>query len=192
MSTYGRNFEFRIPPEAQNRPGRYVTPATGTPIPIGAPIIVDQTVQPDSLGRQTVKLAVVADTPAVGDAQGGICVYEFGPAAFRGFDPWLTTFSDLGAAPLGRAVQMVSSREVKFLLRNTVAEKFLNTRVYPGRVMVAGLGATPTLDMGDFVAPGIGDDVNGYWEPVSTQAEGWAVVTLVDSARGEVELRMLF
>jgi hypothetical protein len=172
MGTYGRNFEFRIPPEAQNRKGRFVVPATGTPIPIGAPVVV---------------------TPAAApNAHKGIVVYEWGPAAFAGSDPFLTTYSDRDYVPLGGAVQLVSGPEVKVVFTNTAAQVFLNTRSYPGRIMVAGMGATPTLAVGDFLTPGTGNDTAGYWAETAIEADAWLVVDHVDVGRQEVEATFLF
>lgn len=187
MGTYGRNFEFRIPPEAQNRPGRFVTPSTGTPIPIGAPIQVD-----DGADNSALDLSPVVLATAAGGINGlrGILVYEYGPAAFAGDDPFLTTYSDKGVAPLGAAVQMVSSREVKCVFRNTVAQTFLGTRQYPGRIMVAGVLGTDVVK-GSFLRPGPGN-ATGLWSATATEADAWLVVERVDLARGEVEARMLF
>jgi hypothetical protein len=58
--------------------------------------------------------------------------------------------------------------------------------------MVAGLGATPTVAIGDYLTPGAGDDVSGYWAETATAANGWLVVTKVDADRGELEARLNF
>ena len=58
--------------------------------------------------------------------------------------------------------------------------------------MVAGLGATPTVVVGDYLRPGVGDDTSGYWTETATEADGWLVVTSVDATRQEVEARMTF
>jgi hypothetical protein len=57
--------------------------------------------------------------------------------------------------------------------------------------MVAGLGATPTLQVGDYLTPGTGNDSAGYWAETASAANAWLVVTLVDSARQEVEAELL-
>jgi len=191
MGTYGRNFEFRIPPEAQNRPGRFAVPSTGDRIPIGAPIEVDVAGAENAIGLAPVVLATAA-----GGADGlrGILVFEYGPAAFAGFDPLLTTYSDLSTAPLGAAVQMVSSREVKVVFRNTVSQTFLGTRQYPGRIMVAGVLGTDIVP-GTLLKPGPGDDTGGYWQAATgttAAADAWLTVERVDTTRAEVEARMLF
>jgi hypothetical protein len=163
-------------------------------IPIGAPVIADLGAGVDGLGRQLVKLATSADSggdvPAPGLA--GIAVYEYGPAAFAGFDPLLTTYSDMGLCPAGQAVQVVHGTHVKVVFYNTIAELFLGVRQYPGRNMVNGLGATPTVSVGDFLVPGAGDDTDGYWTSSSTEAGAWFVITAVDPIRVAVEARMMF
>lgn len=191
MGTYGRNLEFRIPPEGENRPGRYAVPATGATIPLGAPIIATAAGAPtDVYDLQPVALATGAtDTP---QGIGGMVVYEWAPAAFAGVDPYLTTYSDRDFAPLGAAVQMVSGPEVKVVLRNTVASTFLGNRDYPGRIMVAGFGATPTIAVGDFLTPGIGNDVDGYWAETADKTKAWLRVVHISVSRGEIEARFVF
>lgn len=190
MGTYGRNFEFRIPPEAQNRKGRFSVPATGTVLPIGAPVKVNNGAAPTDLDLQPVALGVGGAPPTPGVC--GIMVYEWGPAAFAGADPLLTTFSDRDYAPLGAAVQLISGPEVKVVFKNTAAQTFLATRQYPGRIMVAGLGATPTVAVGDYLEPGAGNDTSGYWAETATRANAWLVVNHVDVGRQEVEATFLF
>jgi hypothetical protein len=189
MANYGKNFEFRVQPHGGQRSGRfYLDEATA--VPIGAPVTVDTSGDENDLGLLPVNLETGAtNRPAPG--MGGILVYEYGPAAFAGDDPWLTTYSDKGEAPAGAAVMVVNGDAVKVVLRNTEASTFLNTRDYPGRVMVAGLGATPTVEVGDFLTPGVGNDTDGYWAETSDADEAWLVVTKVDLDRHEVECRVL-
>lgn len=189
MGTYGRNFEFRIPPTHGQRAGRYAVPSTGTAIPIGAPILATPAGTATSLGMQPVTLVTGATNPVKGAS--GILVYEWGPAAFAGDDPYLTTYSDKDYAPLGAAVQMVSGNEVKVVFKNTAANTFLINRVYAGKIMVAGLGATPTLAVGDYLTPGVGDSTSGFWAK-GNATNGWFNVTSIDVARQEVEGRMTF
>lgn len=189
MSTYGRNFEFRVPPYGGQRGARYVLPADAdADLPIGAPVRVADGATPDAMGLLPVDLATGAQAPKAGLS--GILVFEHAPAAFAGQDPSLTTFSDLGTAPRGRAVQVVAGDRVKVVLRNTTDRTFLQMRNYTGRVMVApaNLG---TLAVGDYLTPGTGDDDAGYWAE-GTAANGWLVVESVDTARGEVECRLTF
>jgi hypothetical protein len=214
MATYGRNFDFRVPPLHGQRGGRYaVSPtaltgagssgggAAGTGrIPIGAPVVADLSAGLDSAGRQFVKLASQGggssfdnlSNSAALNGMAGIAVFEYGPAAYAGFDQMLTTFSDLDTVPLGAAVQVVSGTTVKVVLRNTVAHQFLGVRSYTGRTMVNGLGATATVAVGDYLVPGAGDDVDGYWQSTATEEGAWLVITSIDTNRLEVEAKMLF
>lgn len=195
MGSYGRNFEFRIVPQSENRPGRFATPATGTKIPIGAPIVTDAGAGVDSGGKQRVALAGAGVAPEKGAA--GIAVFEYAPAAFAGNDPFLTTYSDMDTVPLDSGVQMVSGPNVKVVLRNTVAQTFLTQRNYTARLMVAGLtadqGVTPsTVAVGDTLSPGAGTDTAGYWAVTGAGQTGWLRVTKVDDARGELEAHFTF
>lgn len=209
MGTYGRNLEFRVPPQSEYRMARFAsnvvplsgagtagTGATGTGlIPLGAPCIADTAAGFDSMGRQIIKLATTADpggdvpAPPLG---AGLAVYEYAPAAFAGFDPLLTTYSDLGVVPAGRGVQVVHGSHVKVVLYNTVTEVFLGSRTYQGRTMVNGLGATPTVTVGDYLIPGAGDDTDGYWVSTATAAGAWMVITSIDLVRVALEARLLF
>ena len=78
MSSYGRNFDVRIPPVGGQRASRYSVAAE---IPIGVPVVT--TGAQDTMGRSVVALAAAdADKPAPGE--GGVLFYEAGPDAFRG------------------------------------------------------------------------------------------------------------
>lgn len=189
MGTYGRNFEFRIPPRGENRPGRYYL-AGSADIPIGAPILHDTDSDPNALLLDPVGLATGAQAPQPGLC--GIAVYEHAPAAFAGDDPFLTTFSDKDKVPAGKAVQMVSGREVKVVFTNTTDDTFLEGRDYEGRTMVAGMAATPTVGPGDFLTPGTGNDDAGYWAVTADAANAWLVVVQIDVTRLEVEARFRF
>ena len=191
MSTYGRNFSFLVPPAKGQRSGRYVTPSSGA-IPIGAPIKVNNAAAESALGLRPVQLATGAQAPPPGEC--GILVYEYGPNAFAGSDPELTTYSDKSTAPLSAAVQMVSGKDVKVLFKNTDDTTFLGSTSYTGRTMVAeGSGtATPVVSVGDYLTPGTGTDVAGYWTKAASSSTAWLVVTKVDTTRSEVEARMLF
>ncbi len=186
--SYGKNFEFRVHPTSTNRSGRYYLSDTAQVI--GAPVVLNADGEND-LGLAPVELATgsqVAPKPG----KGGILVYEYGPAAFSGDDASLVLYSDKDTAPAGAAVQVVNGIDVKIVLRNTDDSTFLNTRDYEGRTMVAGLGATPTLVVGDYLTPGTGNDASGYWAETATAANAWLVITKVDADRGEVEARLAF
>jgi hypothetical protein len=109
-----------------------------------------------------------------------------------GLDPVLTTHSDYGTVPRAKSLQVVAGDRVKVALRNTETRTFYGAREYEGRTMVAGMGATPTLQVGDFLTPGTGDDTAGYWAETGSAANAWLVVENVDLDRGEVECRFLF
>lgn len=190
MGSYGRNFEFRVTPQGGQRGARYVLPLdAAADFPIGAPVVVADGAEPDDMGRLPVDLATGAQVPKKGLS--GILVFEHAPNAYSGDDPVLTTYSDKGTVPRGRSVQVVAGDRIKVVFRNTEDRTFMTVRDYEGRVMVAGLGATPTVAVGDYLTPGTGDDTDGYWAE-GTAANGWLVVEHIDTARGEVECRMNF
>lgn len=187
MASYGRNFDFRVPPVHGQRGGRFVVDPDGAAaIPIGAPIIAngDGT---DANGLLTVDLATGAQAPVKG--QSGVLVYE----AFNlaGLDPYLNSFADVDKAPLGSAVQVVSGDHVKVAFRNTADRTFFNSRSYPGRTMVAP-GNLSGVVIGNLLTPGTGSDGAGYWAVTGTAADAWLIVEAVDTARGEVEARFVF
>jgi len=191
MANYGRNFEFLAAPHARERKGRFFNDE-GASIPIGAPVLASGGAS-NALDMAPVALATTAqDRPAAG--QGGIAVFEYAPNAFAGDDPVLTVYSDKDTIDDQAAIQLVSGTNIKVRFRNTPASStFLNTRDYVGRVMVDGINlATPTVIVGDFLTPGVGDDTSGYWAETSTASEAWLVVTKVDADRDECEAQMAF
>lgn len=191
MSNYGRNFEFLVAPLPDQRKGRFYN-NEGAVIPIGSPVVATAAAAENAIGLAPVTLATTAqDRPAQG--RGGLAIYEYAPNAFAGTDTFLTTYSDLDTIPDQAAIQLVSGTNVKVLLRNTVDSTYLQTVTYEGRILVAGVSiATPTLAVGDFLTPGVGDDTDGYWTETSTESEAWLVVTKVDFDRDEVEAQMMF
>lgn len=192
MSSYGRNFDFRVMPQGGARKGRFYL-GGATNIPIGAPVKYDNSVVTTSLDAHItgVSLATGAQVPVLGLS--GVAVYEHAPAAFATFDPYLTTFSDIDFVPFGKALQVIADDSTKVVFTNTVARTFLQTRNYAGRVMVAGVGgATPTITVGDLLTPGTGNDTAGYWAETGSASNGWLVVVGVDNARLEVEARFLY
>lgn len=187
MSNYGRNFEFRISPPPDQRRGRYIN--GNAAIPIGAPIKITAVVNAD--GRNEVALAAGVTIPRSG--QTGLAVFEHTYNAFAGFDPTLVVPSDFNDVPAGAPLQMVSGTEVKVVLRNTVNSDFLGRAYTDGRMMVAPADLS-TIAVGDVLRPGPGTAVGGYWVEAAgvEAADGWLLVTLVDTARGEVEAQLLF
>lgn len=184
MST--RNFEFRVSPRSGQRAGRFYT---ATEIVIGAPVVYDASADENQLGLPTVELATGAQAPQRGLA--GIAYFEH--IQYQGDDPFLTTASDKDTVPAGQALQVVFGDTVKVVLRNTNDVTFLANRDYAGRTMVSeGAGATPNVNVGDYLTPGAGTDSDGYWAVTTSADNAWLVVTGVDDARGEVEARLLF
>lgn len=183
MASYGRNFDFRVPPNHGQRGGRFILPKGGDPVALGAPVrwTGDET---DVSGRMPVELATGASIPVKG--QCGVLVYE-SDTALAGFDPMLYNYSDVDTAPPGRAVQVVSGDMVKVWFRNTGNREFLGAREYKGRVMVAG---TPAV--GNFLTPGAGTDAAGYWAVSADRNQAWLVVESVDADRGEIDARFMF
>lgn len=185
MST--RNFSFRVPPKSVNRAGRYFLDSA-TDLPIGVPVVLSG--DTDTTGRLGVELATSAQAKPL-PGKGGVLVYEH--IQHIGKDPYLSTYSDFDTVPVGAAVQVVNGEYVKLGLKNTTATSFLTRTSYPtARVMVAGLGATPTVAVGDMLTPGTGNDTDGYWAETATAANGWLVVTAVNASTGEVEARLNF
>lgn len=183
MATYGRNFEFRVPPYHGQRGGRYVIPRdAAADVVIGAPVLWNGE-DTDVNGLMPVELATGASAPVKGQA--GVLVYE--GDTLSGLDPLLNGISDIDRAPRGRQVQVVSGDMVKVVFRNTEDRLFLNSRNYTGRTMFAG---TPAV--GDFLTPGAGTDQDGYWAVAAAAAEAWLVVESYDDARNEVEARFVF
>lgn len=199
MSSYGRNFECRIPPVHGSRGGRFYLPAgdSAVNLPIGVPVVVDTNGDPSVELSNALPVALATgETVIPAPGLGGIVVYEHAPAAYAGFDPVLTTFSDIDFVPVGKMCQVLQGGEVKVTLRNTVDRVFLHSRDYKGRTMVDGMGATPTVGIGDLLGPGDGDGESGgsgsYWTVTSDATKGWLVVVNVDAARGEVDCRLNF
>lgn len=194
MSTYGRNFEFRVQPHGGQRAGRYINPADGANIVLGAPARVDTAAGADANGRLEVNLATGVGTGTPRPGMGGIPVFEWAPNAFSGEDPLLTLYSDRDYIPVGEPCYLVSGEEVKVVLRNTAVNNFFGQRTYAARTMVAGIGgSTPTVLVGDMLRPHDSpSDSNGYWQETSVASEAWLVVTHVDTDRDEVEARFLF
>lgn len=187
-----RNFEFRDAPEGAQRDGGWISPAAVTLV-IGAPVKVNTAVVDTEFGGVlTAQLATGPQAPQPGLS--GIAVYEYkGADGWAGDDPYLTTYSDKDTVPRGELFQVVSGDTVRVAFRNTNAVTFLNNRDYTARTMVAeSAGATPNVDVGSYLSPGVGNDTAGYWSVTTVAANAWLVVTKVDDATGEVEARMLF
>lgn len=188
MGSYGRNFDFRIVPEEEARRGRIYLDPTGADVPMGAPLLVADASTPsmEFTGALPAKLATGAQVYKRGFT--GIGVYEY--IDYNQLDPLYVTYSDRDLMPAGRLVQLVTGPNVKVVFRNTVDRQFVTKRNYKGRMMVAGMGATPTVKVGDTLSPGTGTDAAGYWA-ASGAVNAWLLVTRVDAARQEVEAELL-
>ncbi len=196
MSNYGRNFEFIVPPNGNQRKGRFFLDNAIDTVAIGAPVVFATSGTVGANNALDLEPVIVADgaqdIPVSG--RGGIAVYEYGPAAFAGDDPSLTTYSDKDTIPAGAAVQVISGSQIKVRYKNTAARTFLESREYAARTMVAGLSAaTPTVVVGELLTPQTTpNDSNGYWVETSTASEAWLVITKVDAATDELEAQMTF
>lgn len=202
MSNYGRNFEFRVAPVSKDRSGRNFL--DGASVPIGAPVAYSESGTlgtENELGLRPFELAADgASAPLPG--QGGVAVYEFGPAAFAGDDAMLTTYSDKGMIPAGAAIQVVGGEYVKVVLRNVPDFTFSSVRDYAGVNMVNPTDAA-ALSVGDALIPGAGDGTDGYWKTggtadSATPAGAWLIVERIGtfdihgSAGIEIEARLNF
>jgi hypothetical protein len=184
MGTYGRNFEFRITPTEEERHGRvYLT--GGADVPIGVPLVIATNATPSDLWTDALPATLATGAQPFKRGLCGIGVYEH--IDFNGADPSLTLYSDKDLIPLQRLVQLTAGPNTKVVFTNTAARTFMGVRSYAARTMVAGMGATPTVKVGDLLSPGTGTDAAGYWAVNGTAANAWLVVTNVDTARQMVE-----
>lgn len=188
MGSYGRNVDFRVVPLEYQRRGR-ITQDETTDIAMGAPFIIADAAVPDKYWTDALpaKLATGAQPPKRGMC--GIGIYEW--IDFNQLDAEYYTYSDKDLIPTKKEFQLISGDGVKVVFKNTADRKFMGIRNYKGRIMVAGMGATPTVKVGDYLSPGTGNDTAGYWAS-STSANGWLHVTNVDSKRQEVEAEFVF
>lgn len=181
MTSLGPNFSFKQSPDPKNRRGRHKT--GGSAIPQGAPVAVPDDAVADGNGRTAFELVTSGEPPRPGKS--GICVWEARDANFAGYDPVLTTATDLRDAPANTPAQLVSGTEVVVALINTGDFSFDGQRDYPGRVMVGGLDATPTVAVGTLLMPGPGtDDTTGYWQEADSDENAWLIVTEVGIIEG--------
>jgi hypothetical protein len=189
MGSYGRNFEFRVTPLEAMRRGRVVLDE-GADVAIGAPFVIATDAVPDEVFTDALPatLATGAQAPRRGFA--GLGIYEH--LDYNQQDPQYTTYSDKDTIPDGKLFQLISGPNVKVVFRNTADRTFLTTRDYDGRIMVAGMGATPTVGIGDYLTPGTGDDTSGYWAATGSATNAWLIVTNVDALRQEVEAEFTF
>jgi hypothetical protein len=58
--------------------------------------------------------------------------------------------------------------------------------------MVAGVAATSTVEVGEYLTVGVGTDDDGYWAVTTDADEAWLVVTHVDGSTGLCEAILNF
>jgi len=179
--SYSRYFGMRSF-ENVVRSGRFRAPATGTPLKIGEPVVID----PDSTNNAFFKAAEAGDGP---DASCGVAIYEH----IQNKSDALTTSYDApyDEIPLGQYAQMMRGPGTKVWFQNQAAKT-----LYDGRVRAAGglLDATAaaavtggTLDIGTFLGP---TGAGKYGTVLA--AEAWMIVENVNPNTGVVEARLTF
>ena len=184
--SYSRNFGFR---SFENivRDARFKAPAdAGTPdlLWIGEGIVVNQAA-PGFVAR--------AGAGEVVSPGCGIAVFEHitnaGLGGYNGIDMQLTSPQDVpfSSVPASRYVQSVHGIGVKVWHKNTATKVLYDGRSQTGRTPVAGLGATPTLIVGDYLTP----DGSGGWKEASGGDGKWLWVEHINS-NGTVECRLTF
>lgn len=187
--SYTRNFGMR---SFENivRAARFRAPASGTPIKIGAPVVIDDA----NPGR--VKEAAEADAPG---ANAGLAVYEH--IQFKG-DALSTVYdAPYDSVPLGQYVQIVRGPGVKVWFKNTLDKTLIDGRVTTGYVPIegaanAGGGAnwTGMPAVGDGLVPAGG----GKWRVTDGTATAevggtaWMIVEQSNPTTGLVEARLTF
>lgn len=188
MGSYGRNFEMRITPTEQQRRGRILLDGSA-PVAIGAPLVIANGATPSEAFTKALPANLATGAQPFKRGFTGVGIYEH--LDYNQYDPEWILYSDRDVMPQGKLVQLIIGPNVKVVFRNTEDRTYLGTRDYEGRVMVAGLGATPTVAVGDYLTPGTGNDDAGYWAETGSAANAWLVVTNVDAARQEVEAELL-
>lgn len=113
----------------------------------------------------------------------GVVVYEH--IQRMGSDPFTTTALDFEVVPAGQYAQVMRGPGVKVWFKNTESALSYDGKSRPGRDLVAGLGATPSVAVGDFLTV----TADGtYTEGNATN--GWF---LVEQVQGDlVECRFTF
>lgn len=184
--SYSRNFGFR---SFENivRDARFKAPAdAGTPdlLWIGEGVVVD----PTAAGY--VKRAGAGEVVSPGC---GIAVYEHitnaGLGGYNGVDMSLTSPQDppFDTVPPSRYLQFVHGIGTKVWFKNTTTRPLYDGRSQVGRTTVAGLGATPTVIVGDYLTP----DGSGAWKEATGGDGKWLWVEHINT-NGTVECRFTF
>jgi hypothetical protein len=170
--SYSRNFGFR---SFENivRNGRFRAPATGTPILIGAPVIID-TATPGYLKPATAGAAL---------GLGGIALFEH--IQKKGVDLDLVGTADFASVPLGQYTQIVHGPGTKVWFKNTAAKTLYDGRVIPAAALVPASG----IAVGDGLTP----DGAGKFKKATVGTDPvWLVIEQINATTGLVEARLTF
>lgn len=179
---YTRNFGMRSF-ENVVRAGRFRVPTTA-----------DATGNGQADGLFLIGTAVKIDAanpgfltrPGDSEAPSPLCgVVVFEHIQRMGQDPFLTTAQDFETVPAGQYAQIMRGPGVKVWFKNTENKVSYDGRSTPGRTLIDGLGATPTIEVGDFLTVA----ADGTFKE-GTSANGWFVVEQVDGDL--VECRFTF
>lgn len=175
--SYSRYFGMRSF-ENVVRSGRFRAPASGTPIKIGAPVVLD----PASANNAFFKPAAAGDGPG---ANAGLAIFEH----IQNKSDALTTNLDApyDEVPLAQYAQMMRGPGVKVWFKNLPAKTMYDGRVRPAGGLLAASVNVATLDIGAFLGP----DGNGKYAVVA-EADAWLVVENVNPNTGVVEARLTF
>lgn len=171
--SYGRNFGMR---SFENivRDGRFRVPASGDPLRIGSPVMLDA----DTPGY--LELATAGMAPS---ANCGILVYEH---IQNKSDALVTNHDDpYDKVPLGVYAQMIHGPGAKVWFKNTAQKTLYDGRSRAAVTMVTT--ALADLAPGDGLSP-VG--TAGQWAEDATAP--WLIVEQVNAATGLVEARFTF
>ena len=168
--SYSRNFGFR---SFENivRNGRFRAPATGTPILIGAPVIID-TATPGYLKPATA---------AAAQGQGGIALYEH--IQQKGVDLALVGTAEFNYVPLGQYAQIVHGPGAKVWFKNTAAKTLYDGRSIGAVSLVPASG----IAVGDGLAP---DGAGKFAKAAAGTA--WLIIEQINATTVLVEARFTF
>lgn len=179
---YTRNFGMRSF-ENVVRAGRFRVPANNDatgPGSEGGLFLIGTAVKLDSANPGFLTRPDAAEVPSPAC---GVVVYEH--IQRMGVDPLTATAQDFEVVPAGQYAQVMRGPGVKVWFKNTESALSYDGRTRDGRALVDGLGATPTVSVGDFLTV----KADGTYE-AGTAANGWFLVEQVDGDL--VECRFTF
>lgn len=184
--SYGRNFGFRSF-ENLVRDGRFRVPATGTPLKIGEPVMLDVATP----GQ------VIPATEAVDPGQNtGIVVFEH----IQNKSDALTTAFDspYDSVPLGAYAQVVRGPGAKVWFKNTVAKTLYDGRVRAAYSPLVDNADAPLTIVATLIGKGLVPAGSGKWRVTDGSAtaniggKAWLVVEQANPSTGVVEARLTF